>query len=140
MTTVLRIGMAALALGMLVVGAWNQFWPESFYTDFPGADGAPPFSEHYARDFGGASLGLGIILAIAVAMPRTVLVVPALLGTTAFAVPHAIFHLAHLHGLSDGDLVFTVVATGLEAIAGPVLLVLAWVRHARERRATPSTR
>lgn len=68
------------------------------------------------------------------------LVVPALIGTAAFAVPHAIFHLGHLHGLSQGDLVFTVVATGLEAVAAPVLLVLVWLRDRRPRRdATPST-
>lgn len=44
MNAVLRVGLGLLALGMLVVGAWNQFWPESFYTDFPGADGLPPSS------------------------------------------------------------------------------------------------
>ena len=80
----------------LVVGAWNQFWPESFYTDFPTVELTPPFAEHYARDFGGATLGIGIVLAAAAIVPRTVLVVPALLAVSAFGIPHFVFHLHHL--------------------------------------------
>jgi hypothetical protein len=139
MTVVLRIGLAVLAAVELVVGAWNQFWPESFYTDFPSVQLTPPFAEHYARDFGGATLGIGIVLAAAAIVPRTVLVVPALLAVTAFGIPHFVFHLHHLEHATPFELVFVVGGTGLTAWLPPVLLVVAVLRMRRDRRARPDT-
>ncbi len=115
MTLVLRVGLALLAAVELVIGAWNQFSPQSFYDDFPTVDLTPPFAEHYARDFGGASLGIGIVLAAAAIAPRTVLVVPALLGITAFGIPHFVFHLQHLERATASEAVFLVASTGLVA-------------------------
>jgi hypothetical protein len=135
MTLTLRIGLALLAAVEIVIGAWNQFWPESFYTDFPTVTLTPPFSEHFARDFGGATLGLGVILACAAALPRTVLVIPALLGVTVFGLPHFVFHLLHLDHATAVEVAFLVTSTGLAAWAGPVLLVIAVLRWRRERRA-----
>ena len=34
--TVLRIGLAVLAVPALVIGVWAAFAPRSFYDDFPG--------------------------------------------------------------------------------------------------------
>ena len=135
MTLVLRIGLAALALTEFVVGLWNQIWPESFYADFPTVDLTPPFAEHYARDFGGASVGIGIVLACAAIVPRTVLVVPALLAMAAFGVPHFFFHLEHLAGATAQQATFLVVSTGLAGWIPIGLLIVAWVR-ARATRAT----
>jgi hypothetical protein len=134
-TLTLRIGLALLATVEVVIGAWNQFWPESFYTDFPTVALTPPFSEHYARDFGGATLGLGVILACAAVLPRTVLVIPALIGVTVFGLPHFVFHLLHLEHATAVETAFLVTSTGLAAWAGPVLLVVAVLRWRRERRA-----
>jgi hypothetical protein len=134
MTFVLRIGLALLAAVEVVIGAWNQFWPESFYADFPTVALTPPFSEHFARDFGGATLGLGVILACAAVLPRTVLVIPALIGVSAFGLPHFVFHLMHLENATAAEVVFLVTSTGLAAWAGPVLLVVAVLRWRRERR------
>lgn len=136
MTIVLRIGLALLAVTELVVGAWNQFWPRSFYDDFPTVSLTPPFAEHYARDFGGATLGLGIILACAAIVPRTVLVIPALVGVTAFGIPHFVFHLHHLEHATGTEVLFLIATTGLAAAAPPVLLVVALLRWRRERRAS----
>ena len=122
MTTILRIGI------------WNQFWPESFYTDFPTVGLIPPFAEHYARDFGGATIGIGIVLAAAAIIPRTILVVPALLAVSAFGIPHFFFHLGHLVGATPAEVVFLVVSTGLAAWLPALLLVLAVVRWRRETR------
>ena len=135
MTVVLRIGLAMLAVVELVIGAWNQFWPQSFYDDFPTVDLTPPFAEHYARDFGGATLGIGIVLAAAAIVPRTVLVVPALLAVMAFGIPHFVFHLHHLEHATASEAVFLVASTGLAAWAPPVLLVVAVLRMTRDRRA-----
>ena len=137
MTITLRIGLALLAAVELTIGLWNQFWPRSFYDDFPTVSLTPPFAEHYARDFGGASLGLGIVLLAAAIVPRTVLVVPALLGVTAFGLPHFVFHLHHLGHASPGEAAFLVTTTGLVAALPPLLLVLALVRMRGERQAIP---
>jgi hypothetical protein len=134
-TLTLRIGLALLAAVEVVIGAWNQFWPESFYTDFPTVSLTPPFAEHYARDFGGATLGLGVILACAAALPRTVLVIPALIGVTVFGLPHFVFHLHHLEHATAAEAAFLVTSTGLAAWASPVLIVIALLRWRRERRA-----
>ena len=134
MTLVLRIGLASLAITELVVGAWNQFWPESFYSDFPTVDLTPPFAEHYARDFGGATLGIGIVLAAAAFVPRSVLVIPALLAMAAFGIPHFVYHLHHLEAATGSEATFLVASTGLSAILPPVLLVVAVLRMTRDRR------
>lgn len=135
MTLVLRIGLAMLAVVMIVVGGWNQFWPAHFFAVFPGVADLPPYSEHFSRDFGGAALGLGVILACAAVLPRTVLVIPVLLGVSAWTIPHAWFHLSHLHGSSTGVIVFNIVATGSAAIAPLLLLAVAVLRMRRDRRA-----
>ena len=133
----LRIGLAVLAAVELTIGAWNQFWPQSFYDDFPTVSLTPPFAEHYARDFGGASRGLGIVLLAAAIVPRTVLVIPALLGVTAFGIPHFVFHLHHLEHASPGEVAFLVPSTGIVAVLPLVLLVVALVRMGAERRSVP---
>ncbi|MEO7349826.1 MAG: hypothetical protein ABIW32_08225 [Terrimesophilobacter sp.] len=128
MTLTLRWGLALLAFAEFVIGGWNLFAPEHFYANFPGVNLSPPFAEHYARDFGGATIGIGIVLAAAALFPRTVLVIPALLAICAFTLPHAWFHLAHLHGASTEILVFTIVAVVGEAALSLALLALAIVR------------
>ena len=134
MTLILRIGLAVLAAVELTIGVWNQFWPRHFFDHFPTVSLTPPFAEHYARDFGGASIGIGVVLLAAAIVPRTVLVIPALLGVTAFGIPHFVFHLHHLEHATSGDVAFLVTSTGLAAWVPPLLLVLAVVRMVRDRR------
>jgi hypothetical protein len=97
----------------LVLGAWTLLLPASFYRDVPTVDLTPPYSEHLFRDFGGATLGLALVLAAAAFWMEPRWVVVALLAYLAFAAPHLAFHLGHLHG-----------ATALEAgvLAGSVVL------------------
>jgi hypothetical protein len=134
-TAVLRIGLGILAISAFVIGIWNLIWPESFYADFPGVSLTPPFSEHYARDFGGATVGTGVVLAAGVLKPRSVLVIPALLAVLAFAVPHAWFHLLHVGNATPDVTAFTLILTLGQPVAALALLVLAIVRWRRERRA-----
>jgi hypothetical protein len=133
-TVILRIGLAVLAAVELTIGVWNQFWPQSFYDDIPTVNLTPPFAEHYARDFGGASIGIGIVLLAAAIVPRTVLVIPALLGVTAFGIPHFVFHLHHLEHASANEATFLVISTGFVAVLPLLLLVLAVARWRAERR------
>jgi hypothetical protein len=138
MTLVLRIGLTILAAVMLIVGAWNQFWPREFFDHFPTVSLLPPFSEHFARDYGGTSLGVGVVLAAAAIVPRTILVIPALLGVWAWALPHFVFHMTELHHGTAADAAFNVIATGGAALL-PLLLLAVAVASARRERRTLAT-
>jgi hypothetical protein len=131
---ILRIVLALLALDELVVGAWNQFAPESFYRNFPTVDLTPPFSEHYARDFGGATLGIAALLVVAAIRPRGGFVLPATIAYSVFAIPHFIFHLEHLEGASLGQAVLLTTANAAVALLGVLVIVLTVVRRSRDRR------
>ena len=116
-----------LAAGALLVGAWAQFAPRSFYDSFPGAGRAwvsldGPFNEHLVRDVGGLNLALaGLAVVAAVAMT------PGLVRTTGLAwllygLPHAVYHAAHLAPLAPVDRVATMVVLGAGVAAALVLL------------------
>ena len=124
MTVVLRAGLVILALVEVGLGAWTQFFPESFYGDFPTVSLTPPFSEHLMRDFGGATLGLAVALAAAAWWLERRLVCVALIAYLVFAVPHFAFHLAHLHDGSSSDAAFLVVSLGGSVLLPAVLLAL----------------
>lgn len=134
MTVVLRAGLAVLAAAAWMIGTWNQFFPEHFYANFPGVALTPPYAEHYARDFGGATLGTAVVLTAAVIVPRSVLVIPALLAVLAFALPHAWFHLHHVDEATPFVAAVTLLMTVGQPVAALALLVLALVRWRRERQ------
>ncbi|MEP6478733.1 MAG: hypothetical protein ABJB03_05035 [Rhodoglobus sp.] len=131
-----RLGLAFLALNELVVGAWNQFWPESFYATFPTVDLTPPFSEHFARDFGGATLGIGVLLLVAVIRPLPAFVLMATLAYSIFAVPHFVFHLQHLAGTTAPQAVALTATNAAVAGIGVALFVgaVVWMRRAGRLR------
>ena len=133
MTALIRVIAGILALVELVIGAWNQFWPEHFYANFPTVELTPPFSEHYARDFGGATLGIAAVLTAAAIAPRGLLVTVAGVAYTVFAVPHFVFHAAHLEHATGAEAAFLLVANGLTASLGVLLVVLGVLRMGRER-------
>jgi hypothetical protein len=133
-TVLARIGLAVLAANELMIGVWNQFWPESFYASFPTVDLTPPFSEHYARDFGGTSLGIGIILLVALIRPEPLLVLPASLAYTVFAIPHFVFHLGHLEGTTGFEAIALTAANAGVALIGVLQVAWSVVRMRRERR------
>jgi hypothetical protein len=112
--------------------------PEAFFDDFPFGRGwvaaLPPYNEHLVRDFGAMNLALAAIAFVAIALRSRLAARLAGLGWLLFALPHAIYHLFHLHGLDTGDAVANVVSTwGQVALA---LLVL--VLPNAPRRAAPS--
>ncbi|WP_310961800.1 hypothetical protein [Nocardioides terrisoli] len=131
MTVFIRIGLAILFLDELVVGAWNAISPETFYRYFPTVDLTPPFSEHYARDFGGATLGIALLLGVAMVKPKAHFVTPAALAYSFFAVPHFFFHVAHLQGATVGEAVALTAANASVALLGIAIIL---VTIARDRR------
>ncbi|SDW76184.1 hypothetical protein SAMN05421504_1011439 [Amycolatopsis xylanica] len=115
----------------LVVGGWNQLFPRGFYDNFPTVDLTPPFSEHFARDFGGATLGLALILGIALVKPKTHFVVPAALAYLAFAVPHFFFHLLNMDAASHGQKMFLTIGNAAVALFALAAIALAVGRDRR---------
>lgn len=137
MTVFIRIALAILFLDQLVVGAWNAILPETFYRYFPTVDLTPPFSEHYARDFGGATLGIALLLGIALVVPRARFVIPAALAFSIFAVPHFFYHAANLEGATIGEASALTAANATVALLGLAIIL---VTIERDRRASRSTR
>jgi hypothetical protein len=129
-----RLILGVLAAIELVIGLWNQYWPESFYKDFPTVSLTPPFSEHYARDFGGATLGIAVVLLIACVTARPSHVIIAGLAYSVFAIPHLVFHALHLEGATSGEVAFLLIANSVAMILGVLAVVLGVLRMSRERR------
>ena len=133
MRLVVRIGLIALATIQWTTGLWMQLLPESFYRDFPTVDLTPPFSEHLLRDFGGASVGLAVVITAAAVWMDARLTVIALLAYLAYSVPHLVFHLGHLHDASSAQTAFIVISLGGSALLPSALLALAVVEGRRRR-------
>jgi hypothetical protein len=119
MNAVVRLGLVLLTAVELVLGLWTLLSPASFYAVVPTAD-VTPFSEHPFRDFGGATLGLAVVLGAAAVWTQTRMVVVALTAYLVFSVPHLVFHLEHLR--EGGGAADTAIVVGL---VGSVLLPVA---------------
>ncbi len=127
--TVLRAALAVLAVVQGIVGVWAQFAPASFFVDFPlpgwmWVGLLPPYNEHLARDVGGLSLALTLVLVAAAVRVDRWSVRLAAAALLVFAVPHAVFHAFHLEHFPLSDAVIQIVglvATCLVALAVWVL-------------------
>jgi hypothetical protein len=141
LTAVLRVGLWLFAAVELVLGTWTTFFPRHFYDTVPTVNLTPPFSEHVLRDFGGASLGLAIALGAAALWPEIRLVLVSLLAYLAFAVPHLVFHVGHLHGASEQQAALLVTTLVLSVVLPIALLAVAlvrWRRRGREPQPLPA--
>lgn len=125
----LRLGMVFLTLSALYPGVWALLAPRSFFDDFPGfgyswVELFPPYNEHLVRDVGGFYLGFGILLAAAAFTLGRRLVTVSLLAWLAFSIPHLIFHITHLEGLSGDDAVGQTVTLALVTLLPIYLLTI----------------
>jgi AhpD family alkylhydroperoxidase len=119
----------SLAVPTLITGAWAVLAPASWHASFPGfgRDWLPvfgPYNEHLARDFGGALLALGALLAWTALAPRAVLARAVPATFLLFAGPHLAFHLAHAGELPTGDDVVNLVLLTLSVVIPVALLLL----------------
>jgi hypothetical protein len=137
MSPLLRPGLALLAAVEIVLGLWTLLFPASFYSDVPTVDLTPPFSEHLFRDFGGATLGLAVVLTAAAVWTERRLVVVALLAYLAFSAPHLVFHLGHLDGAGAAAATALVVVLAGSVVLPLALLVVA-LRTATDRETSTS--
>jgi hypothetical protein len=134
MRITLRIGLVLLGAIEALLGLWTAIFPESFYDDVPTVDLTPPFSEHLFRDFGGATLGLAIVLVAAAIWLEKRLVIVALLAYLAFAAPHLGFHLEHLMGATQVEAVVLSSTLTASVVLPLILIVLAIRVPAQEPR------
>lgn len=138
MTVFIRIGLAILFLDELVVGGWNAIWPEGFYRYFPTVDLIPPFSPHYAHDFGGATLGIALLLGIALVKPKAHFVIPAALAFSLFSVPHFFYHVTNLDGATRGEAIALTTANAVVALLGIAVILVTIARDRRQARPGPA--
>jgi hypothetical protein len=131
MTVLIKIGLGLLLVDELVVGGWNAIWPEGFYRHFPTVDLIPPFNEHYARDFGGATLGIALLLGLAFVKPKAHFAIPAALAYSVFSVPHFLYHVTNLEGATLGEAVALTAANAAVAVLGILVVVLTVARDRR---------
>jgi hypothetical protein len=100
--------LGVLALSQAVVGLWALLAPRHFFDAFPAAGHAwvallPPYNEHLVRDVGALSCALLVVLVVAAASARPVLVRTAALAFAVYAVPHTLFHGLHLEHFGQAD-------------------------------------
>jgi hypothetical protein len=96
-----RVLLWVLALFGALPGVWAAFFPESFYSDFPGvrtgwvsADG--PFNEHLIRDVGAMYLALGVLAAFAAISGQLTAARLAGAAWLVFNALHFAYHVRHL--------------------------------------------
>jgi len=128
-STVVRVGLAVLAIQGAVLGVWAGFAPRSFYDDFPGlgrhwvmVDG--PYNEHLVRDVGWLNLALTVVTVWAMVALARALVLATLVAWLVADLPHLGYHAAHLDGLSTGDGTAEIISLALGPAVAAALVVL----------------
>ncbi|TWD83909.1 hypothetical protein FB561_5078 [Kribbella amoyensis] len=123
MRGVVRAGLITLAAIQVVLGLWTALFPASFYNDVPTVDWTPPYSEHLFRDFGGATLGIAVVVIAAAVWFELRIVVLALVAYLLFSAPHLVFHAHHLR--TDSPLAVVLVIVLALSVLLPLLLIFA---------------
>jgi nucleoside-diphosphate-sugar epimerase len=130
--TGVRVLVAFLALVTVAGGLWQGFWPESFFTDFPGfgrhwVDVDGPFNEHLMRDYGFANLGIGLAALYAALRPSRATLRAVALALAVPAVPHLVYHVVHVDALpATVDRVAQTLSLGTTAVLAVLLFALAF--------------
>jgi hypothetical protein len=124
------VALVVLAAPNLAAGVWGLVAPEHWFDNFPGwaprlVAAFPPFNEHLVSDAAGGLFAAGVAAAIALWWRRREVVIVAMVAFLAFALPHAMFHLAHpADALSDSEDLANTVALWVDvAIAAAVMVV-----------------
>lgn len=132
MRALIRVGLTLLCLLESILGTWAQFIPRAFYDHFPTVNLDPPYSEHLTRDFGGATLGIAIILGVAAWTMERRIVLIGLIAYLAFALPHLIFHFTHLANFTPTEAIGLTVTLLIPPLGAATLITLSATRLDRE--------
>jgi hypothetical protein len=130
------IGLIILAVPNLAAGLWGLLAPQHWFDNFPGwaprlVAAFPPYNEHLAVDAASGLFASGVAAAVALGWRRREVVIVAMAAFLAFALPHAIFHLAHPADALNGreDAVNSVSLWGEVAISLAVMITALRVRR-----------
>lgn len=103
-----RVWALVSTIGVLVLGSWAFFLPESFFIQFP-VSGAHwvstlgQFNEHLMRDYGSAQVGLGVIGTLIASRSNAESLVAVMAGYVVFAVLHLGYHLTAFGHFTPGS-------------------------------------
>ncbi|OBG19393.1 hypothetical protein A5764_16970 [Mycobacterium sp. 852002-51057_SCH5723018] len=120
----LRAGLWFLAFVEVAVGVVATLAPRAFYDYVPWVDLLPPYSEHLMRDVGALSLSLALVLVVAATTMETRMVRVGLGAYLLFAVPHLIFHTAHLENFTTEAAVAQTAILAIAVLLPAALLFL----------------
>ena len=125
-----RTGLVLIALTPLFVGAGTLFFPRAFYDDFPPGsrhwvDRLGAYNEHLLTDFGGALLGLAVVLLLAAWWLERRLVVAALVGALVQSTAHFAYHLTTTDAYSTSDNVASLIGLIFSVVLSAALLAYA---------------
>lgn len=119
---------AVLALSAAYVGFWATIAPRSFYRSFPlpgrhWVSTAGAYDEHLVRDVGGLYLSLLVVSIWARLRRSDELLRVAGAAWFVFSLPHLLFHLAHLDGLTTVDKVGEAAALAITLVFACLLML-----------------
>lgn len=126
-----RLALVALAVPNVFAGVWAILSPQGWFDHFPGFDprlvaAEPPYNAHLATDAGAGLLASGVVLLAAAWLADSRSVQLGLVGYSAFAVPHAAYHvLEPAPGLTGAENVQNAAALVFTAGVAVALLVAA---------------
>lgn len=105
------------AVFFVVFGLWAMVDPRSFFDTVATFD---PYNQHLIQDIGAFQIGLGVVLALALAFERTGPLAVCLLGVGLGSGAHLVSHLVgtDLGGSPETDIPFFAIMTGLLLAAG----------------------
>ena len=122
-----RLMLWILAFSSFAVGVQAEFFPRSFYDDFPlgrgwvAMDGR--YNEHLIRDVGALNLALLVVTIGAMVVGTRAITRIAAGAWLVYSVPHLVYHLRHLTmNMSGFDKVAMVVSLSVPVVAAIVML------------------
>jgi hypothetical protein len=120
------------------VAVWILIAPKGFYDNFPGGSShwvsaLPPYNEHLERDFGGVSLGLAVLAALAAVWMERRVIQAASITLLVAGLPHLAYHLTTTEHYSTGDNVASLIGLALDVLL-PLALLYLVSDHAQGRR------
>jgi len=136
-SSLLRAGLAVLAIVQGTIAVWALIAPRSFHAEFPGP-GSPwvsplgPYDEHLVRDVGALSLALAVVLVAAIVWLERRLVIVAAAAYLAWMLPHLAFHLTADDALTTSARIISEAGQVLATAIAAAVLVAALRRRADE--------
>ncbi len=122
---------------LLPLALWPLASPQGFYDNFPGGgfhwiDINGPYNEHFIRDFGALNAALAVVVGFALWKLTPSLIHAAGIALAVYALPHAIYHLAHLDVYESSEKLPAVAPLVIQIVMGIALAMLP-SRNSRDR-------